>query len=269
MALIADKRFSFNLARAQLLQDVFQADQQDPSLGMSIVTRTGTVSTSRRVMQLWSRLVRDIMSSLPVSAAQEPLTIILPDADTTAVNNMMDLLLTGKTVLKSDQCRKNILRLAECLEMELLNKNISAEADLNTEVKEYEWIKTEDDIVNDIDNEQNASVSSNRRDPLIEWKNTKINSTIIDCDEHIRKMGLKNVNMSLRPQINFKEKQVLTTNHNPENKDANLRNYSNYLKIQEKKKKRKLSSRQKKRLKASLQKQAALKNLTWMDRYLT
>ena len=104
---------------------------------------------------------------------------------------------------------------------------------------------------------------------MIEWKNTKINSTIIDCDEHIRKMGWKNVNMSLRPQINFKEKQVLTTNHNPENKDANLRNYSNYLKIQEKKKKRKLSSRQKKRLKASLQKQAALKNLTWMDRYLT
>ena len=211
------------------------------------------------------------MSSLPVSAAQEPLTIILPDADTTAVNNMMDLLLTGKTVMKSDQCQKNILRLAECLEMELLNKNISAEADLNTEVKEYEWIKTEDDIVNDIDNEQNASVSSNRRDPLIEWKNTKINSTIIDCDEHIRKMGLKNVNMSLRPQINFKEKQGLTntTYHNSENKDANLRNYSNYLKIQEKKKKRKLSSRQKKRLKASLQKQAALKNLTWMDRYLT
>ena len=71
MALIADKTFSFNLARAQLLQDVFQADQQDPSLGMRIVTRTGTVSTSRRVMQLWSRLVRDVMSSLPASAAQE------------------------------------------------------------------------------------------------------------------------------------------------------------------------------------------------------
>ena len=260
MALIADKTFSFNLARAQLLQDVFQADQQDPSLGMRIVTRTGTVSTSRRVMQLWSRLVRDVMSSLPASAAQEPLTIILPDADTTAVNNMMDLLLTGKTVLNTDQCQKNILRLAECLEMELLNQNISAEADLNTEGKEYEWIKTEDDIIND--NEQNASpISSNRRQPLMEWENNNINSTITDIDEHLRNMGLKNVNGSLRPQFNLKEKLVLTTYHNHENKAAI---YSNYLKEQEKKRKKKLSSRQKKRLKASLQKQAALKKLTWM-----
>ena len=260
MALIADKTFSFNLARAQLLQDVFQADQQDPSLGMSIVTRTGTVSTSRRVMQLWSRLVRDIMTSLPASAAQEPLTIILPDADTTAVNNMMDLLLTGKTVLNTDQCQKNILRLAECLEMELLNQNISAEADLNTEGKEYEWIKTEDDIIND--NEQNASpISLNRREPLMEWEKNNINSTITDSDELLGKMGLKNVNGSLRPQFNLKEKQVLTTYHNHENEAAI---YSNYLKEQEKKRKKKLSSRQKKRLKASLQKQAALKKLTWM-----
>ena len=263
MALIADKKFSFNLARAQLLQDVFQADQQDPSLGMRIVTRTGTVSTSRRVMQLWSRLVRDVMSSLPASAAQETLTIILPDADTTAVNNMMDLLLTGKTVLNTDQCQKNILRLAECLEMELLNQNISAEADLNTEGKEYEWIKTEDDIIND--NEQNASpISSNRRQPLMEWEKNNINSTITDSDEHLGKMGLKNVNGSLRPQFNLKEKQVLTTYHNHENEAAI---YSNYLKEQEKKRKKKLSSRQKKRLKASLQKQAAL-NIhsfkTWM-----
>ena len=268
MALIADKTFSFNLARAQLLQDVFQADQQDPSLGMSIVTRTGTVSTSRRVMQLWSRLVRDVMSSLPVSAAQEPLTIILPDADTTAVNNMMDLLLTGKTVLKSDQCQKNILRLAECLEMELLNKNISAEADLNTDGKEYEWIKTEDNIINCTD--QDASlVSSNRREPLMEWGNNEINSTEINSDEHPRNTGLKNLNGSLKPQINLKEKQVLTTHHNHEIESANLRNYSNFLKEHQKKRKKKMSSRQKKRLKASLQNQAALKNLTWMDRYLT
>ena len=251
MALIADKTFSFNLARAQLLQDVFQADQQDPSLGMRIVTRTGTVSTSRRVMQLWSRLVRDIMTSLPASAAQEPLTIILPDADTTAVNNMMDLLLTGKTVLNTDQCQKNILRLAECLEMELLNQNISAEADLNTEGKEYEWIKTEDDIINDY--EQDASlISLNMMHPLMEWENNNINSTIINSDEHSRNMGLKNVN-----------------GNKNENKTANLGNYSNYFNEQKKKRKKKLSSRQKKRLKASLQKQAVLKNLTWMDRYLT
>ena len=176
---------------------------------------------------------------------------------------MMDLLLTGKTVLNTDQCQKNILRLAECLEMELLNQNISAEADLNTEGKEYEWIKTEDDIIND--NEQNASpISSNRRQPLMEWENNNINSTITDSDEHLGKMGLKNVNGSLRPQFNLKEKQVLTNYHNHENETAI---YSNYLKEQEKKRKKKLSSRQKKRLKASLQKQAAL-NIhsfkTWM-----
>ena len=94
----------------------------------------------------------------------------------------MDLLLTGKTVLKSDQCQKNILRLAECLEMELLNKNISADADLNTDGKEYEWIKTEDNIINYTD--QDASlVSSNRREQLMEWGKNKINSTEINSDE--------------------------------------------------------------------------------------
>ena len=66
-------------------------DDQDPSLQLTVVTGTGRVSVSRRLLQLLSPLVREAVSGLPVLATLRPLTIILPDTDAVTVTTMMEL----------------------------------------------------------------------------------------------------------------------------------------------------------------------------------
>ena len=72
----------------------------DPCSQVVVVTGAGSVSVSRRLLQLLSPLVREAVASLPVLATLEPLTIILPDTDTSTVNMVMDLLVTGKSYFK-------------------------------------------------------------------------------------------------------------------------------------------------------------------------
>ena len=62
-----------------------------------MVTGAGRVSVSRRLLQLHSPLVREAVSSLPVLATLQPLTIILPDTDAGTVTKVVELLLTGQT----------------------------------------------------------------------------------------------------------------------------------------------------------------------------
>ena len=86
---------------------------------MKIVTGTGSVSVSSRVMQLLSPLVRDVMASLPLTAVLEAVTIIIPDTDTAAVNKMMELLMTGQTYLdtKTKDFQDRIVSLAKSLQI--------------------------------------------------------------------------------------------------------------------------------------------------------
>ena len=82
---------------------------------LTLVTGAGRVSVSRRLLQLLSPLVREAVASLPVLATLEPLTIILPDTDTSTVNMLMDLLVTGKTSVSNKEIAKSILDLSNCL----------------------------------------------------------------------------------------------------------------------------------------------------------
>ena len=89
---------------SRYLKDLSSAAPGDPCSQVVVVTGTGSVSVSRRLLQLLSPLVREAVSSLPVLATLEPLTIILPDTDTSTVNMVMDLLVTGKTKASNEQC---------------------------------------------------------------------------------------------------------------------------------------------------------------------
>merc|ERR1712197_255830 len=93
----------------------------DPCSQVVVVTGTGRVSVSRRLLQLLSPLVREAVASLPVLATLEPLTIILPDTDTSTVNMVMDLLVTGKTKVSDKEYQDKIIKLAECLQINMRN----------------------------------------------------------------------------------------------------------------------------------------------------
>ena len=56
----------------QFLEDLLSKDYQDGNLIM-IVTATGSVSISRRLLELTSPLVRDIVASLPTAGVQKHL----------------------------------------------------------------------------------------------------------------------------------------------------------------------------------------------------
>ena len=115
---MSDTRFQSNhLAKcAQFLDDLIK---DYSGLDMKIVTGTGSVSVSSRVMQLLSPLVRDVMASLPLTAVLEAVTIIIPDTDTAAVNKMMELLMTGQTYLdtKTKDFQDRIVSLAKSLQI--------------------------------------------------------------------------------------------------------------------------------------------------------
>ena len=86
-----------------------------------IVTGAGTarVRMSRRVLLLWSPLLRDVMATLPATASQEQLAIIIPDTDAASVKKMMELLVSGQANVDTAQCREAILSLAECLNVKM------------------------------------------------------------------------------------------------------------------------------------------------------
>merc|ERR1712197_50761 len=80
----------------------------DPCSQVVVVTGTGRVSVSRRLLQLLSPLVREAVASLPVLATLEPLTLILPDTDTSTVKKVMDLLCSGQTHVEAMDDKESV-----------------------------------------------------------------------------------------------------------------------------------------------------------------
>ena len=120
----------------QYLADLSLAAPGDPCSQVVVVTGAGSVSVSRRLLQLLSPLVREAVASLPVLATLEPLTIILPDTDTSTVNMVMDLLVTGKISVDSKEYQDMIIKLAELLQIDMQN--------LSLEIKSPAKIKSEE-----------------------------------------------------------------------------------------------------------------------------
>jgi len=115
-------------------------DDHDPSLQLTVVTGAGRVSVSRRLLQLLSPLVREAVASLPVLATLEPITIILPDTDTSTVNMVMDLLVTGKTSVDSKEYQVRIVKLAECLQIDMQNLSLDIKSPAKIRVRKMSEI---------------------------------------------------------------------------------------------------------------------------------
>ena len=107
---------------SQFLEDLLSEDIQNDNL-MTIVTEAGSVSVSRRVMQLLSPLLGSMLTGLPGSGAREGevVTVIVPDTDTTAVSKMMELLINGEANIDDEESQEGILSLAECLGVRIHN----------------------------------------------------------------------------------------------------------------------------------------------------
>ena len=107
---------------SQFLEDFLSEDIQNDNL-MTIVTEAGSVSVSRRVMELLSPLLGSIMTCDPGSGVRdgEVVTVIVPDTDTTAVSRMIELLINGEANVDSVESQEGILSLAECLGVKIHN----------------------------------------------------------------------------------------------------------------------------------------------------
>ena len=122
MSLVTFSSLSQTARCSRYLKDLSLDTPGDPCSQVVVVTGAGSVSVSRRLLQLLSPLVREAVASLPVLATLEPLTIILPDTDTSTVNMVMDLLVTGKTKASNEQSPNScILNLTNCLQIPMLN----------------------------------------------------------------------------------------------------------------------------------------------------
>ena len=106
------------------LEDLSSAAPGDPCSQVVVVTGAGRVSVSRRLLQLLSPLVREAVASLPVLATLEPLTIILPDTDTSTVKKVMDLLCSGQTHVEAMDDKESVTNLAECLSISMQNLSL-------------------------------------------------------------------------------------------------------------------------------------------------
>ena len=106
------------------LEDLSLAAPGDPCSQVVVVTGTGRVSVSRRLLQLLSPLVREAVASLPVLATLEPITIILPDTDTSTVKKVIEILCIGQTPVEAMDDKKGVTNLAECLNISMQNLSL-------------------------------------------------------------------------------------------------------------------------------------------------
>ena len=88
-------------------------------------TRSECVETSRNLLKIFSPLIDELSSSRSPEAAQEPLTLVLPDTDAATVRVMLTLLSRGKMPLAHKELAQlpNVLKdvtiLAKCLGLDL------------------------------------------------------------------------------------------------------------------------------------------------------
>ena len=104
-----------------------------------VVTSSGSLTVSSKLLQLFSPLVRSAISSLPPEAAQEPV-IVIPNSGVSTVRHFMNILSKGQIdyselifIPTADQKRKfcdvmkkNIVNLAKCLQVNITNFSMNS-----------------------------------------------------------------------------------------------------------------------------------------------
>ena len=101
-----------------------------------VVTSSGAVTLSSKLLQLFSPLVRETIASVPT---QEPVVIIIPDTEASTVKHLANFLSKGQIAANElcalssseeqaeffDVLQKNIFSLARCLQLDIKQLNLS------------------------------------------------------------------------------------------------------------------------------------------------
>ena len=101
-----------------------------------VVTSSGAVTLSSKLLQLFSPLVRETIASVP---SQEPVVIIIPDTEASTVKHLANFLSKGQIAANElcalsssedqaeffDVLQKNIISLARCLHLDIKQLNLS------------------------------------------------------------------------------------------------------------------------------------------------
>ena len=87
---------------------------------LAILTADGRVTLPGKVMQIFSPLIRDIMTHMSAcGSGQEPVFVSLPESKSATVNQLMDLLLRGQVMEVGaenvEEVKRNVITLAESL----------------------------------------------------------------------------------------------------------------------------------------------------------
>ena len=104
---------------------------------VQVVTSSGTVTVSSKLLQLFSPLARETIVS--IGAVKENIVLMIPDAETRTVHHLMNFLTKGQIDAggfaslssadeRSEYCdvlHKNIVGLARCLQVDMKNLNMS------------------------------------------------------------------------------------------------------------------------------------------------
>ena len=113
----------------EFCENVIEKLLRNDAKSLVFFTISGCVETSRNLLKIFSPLIDQLSSSRSQEAAQEPLTLVLPDTDAATVRIMLALLSRGKMSLSNTELAhlQNVLRdvtsLAACLGLEL-NVNV-------------------------------------------------------------------------------------------------------------------------------------------------
>ena len=137
------------------------------------MTGNGSVTVSRRLMELLSPLVREIVASLPVTAVHDTLTFTVPDTDPSTVRKMVDLLLTGQTSINTRQCQEDIMNLAESLGVKV--ENLMME-------RKRKRVHSKENIKSNFNTNNNYSVNSYENAAFVKEETSDID---IDVSENL------------------------------------------------------------------------------------
>ena len=119
-----------SMNQPQLCEQMLEAMTRDDRDSLLIVTSTQRLSVSSKLLQIFSPLYRDILRDIPgIGSNSDPVTLILPDTEDDHVQQLLNVLTSGKVQLNHDHVSWasawDISTLAERLKIVVRNTDLT------------------------------------------------------------------------------------------------------------------------------------------------
>lgn len=113
-----------SINQPHLCEQMLDLMTRDDRESLQIVTSTQRISISRKLLQIFSPLYRDMLRDIPRSD-NNPVILIIPDFEAVHVHHLLDLLTSGKIKEENVLCNLHeILNLAKCFKIDLRESDI-------------------------------------------------------------------------------------------------------------------------------------------------